>query len=780
MMMDMRQKQMEEMRNQQMEEQRNRLEENRRKLEEANRKRIEEQQAKMEQMRKQQEELMEKAREDKRKREEEVVKKKEEHRATMVIRRAAQRLRMVALPGIEAAKKELEEVMAKELENCYTAIEKVREECQAAINQADAKIAAVEEAKRKEEEKKAAEEQARREKAERHAKLLDDLAGLVNEADAVAKALEGKAAPLANGDDLKTSEEVNEVVEASEAANGELKARTKACMDFVAENRTELQEQPQLRGWGKGAQPPVPVDPEKPTLRILLAKVTELTRGADVTMKALTTNKAKATKKIDAAVKLDSSRKQIMKYDKDGDGLLSRKELQAYAKGEYLFTVPVSDMDLILKVLVEEGKRGVAPARLQRLKTLVGVARERVRDTQRREARLAKEKHVFEMKEAIKEKAEEAAKKAAEASEDAKKLEAATVPLAAKGKALKSTEMGPLAAEADELVKEAKASVAAVRAIVEALGEPEEPELKKLLTTETLKLSAQLTRLDGQISKCEASVSKFRADIAKKDMQEVEAFRSTAIKLMRLHQAKKDLSPEALFKAVDKNKDGRADESDLQNFFRTCEKPTEDGEDSAEGVELSKEEITRLFAYLDEDDEGALSKDMITGLVRCFMKVSKETVLTNVRSIKASKPVRRLEIGEVCELMEGPVSEGNVDLMRTRVRMLKDQVEGWVTPVGNQGTLFLEEREGGLTMKVVKETILTPTFAIAGEGVKEETRKLKNTTRKLKEGELVEVREWMRKEEASGLMRMKVRTTSGQIGWATAVGNSGAVFLEIC
>jgi len=287
------------------------------------------------------------------------------------------------------------------------------------------------------------------------------------------------------------------------------------------------------------------------------------------------------------------------------------------------------------------------------------------------------------------------------------------------------------------------------------------------------------TRLDGQISKCESSISKFRAEITKKDLQEVGVLRARAMKLMRFHQTVKELNPEELFAAVDKNKDGRADESDFQGFFQRCEKPAKNGDATDEAAELTEEDVTRLFTYLDEEDEGALSKDRILGLIRCFMKVVKETVLTNDRSIKGSKPSRRLEVDEVCELLEGPVSEGSVELMRARVRMLKDNAEGWVTPMGNQGTLFLEEREGGLMVKVVKETILTPSFAIAGEGAKEETRKLKTTTRKLKEGELLEVREWMRKEEASGLMRMKVRTSTGQLGWATAVGNSGAVFLEV-
>lgn len=89
---------------------------------------------------------------------------------------------------------------------------------------------------------------------------------------------------------------------------------------------------------------------------------------------------------------------------------------------------------------------------------------------------------------------------------------------------------------------------------------------------------------------------------------------------------------------------------------------------------------------------------------------------------------------------------------------------------------FIEECTGNF--RVVKETILTDSFDLAEK--KEVTRSLHQQTRKLAVGEIVEVREWSKKEENSGLIRMKCRTKSdGRIGWATTVGNSGNVFLEV-
>merc|ERR1719253_781743 len=104
------------------------------------------------------------------------------------------------------------------------------------------------------------------------------------------------------------------------------------------------------------------------------------------------------------------------------------------------------------------------------------------------------------------------------------------------------------------------------------------------------------------------------------------------------------------------------------------------------------------------------------------MKVAKEAVLTDDVSIK-SKPVRRLVEGEVLDILSGPTKEDeDAEVTRLKVKAMSDDIEGWVTPVGNQGTVFLED--GGSTFKVVKETILTGSFVI-GENTEVKDKKLK-------------------------------------------------------
>merc|ERR1712083_430977 len=108
---------------------------------------------------------------------------------------------------------------------------------------------------------------------------------------------------------------------------------------------------------------------------------------------------------------------------------------------------------------------------------------------------------------------------------------------------------------------------------------------------------------------------------------------------------------------------------------------------------------------------------------------------------------------------------------------MSDGTEGWITVDGNREKTFLKDCTG--MFKVVKETILTENFDLA-EKKDENIRAVHQAPKKLAVGDLVEVREWPKKDEASGLTRMKCKTKSGgHIGWATTVGSTGIVFLDV-
>eukprot|EP00928_Gymnodinium_smaydae_P013903 TRINITY_DN15043_c0_g2_i4.p1 TRINITY_DN15043_c0_g2~~TRINITY_DN15043_c0_g2_i4.p1 ORF type:complete len:1469 (-),score=473.54 TRINITY_DN15043_c0_g2_i4:347-4753(-) len=72
-----------------------------------------------------------------------------------------------------------------------------------------------------------------------------------------------------------------------------------------------------------------------------------------------------------------------------------------------------------------------------------------------------------------------------------------------------------------------------------------------------------------------------------------------------------------------------------------------------------------------------------------FYKCVSGTVIQDESPLKTAKPLRRIEVGEVFSLLEGPVAETDLGVLRIRARAEKDGLDGWITVRGNQGTVFL-------------------------------------------------------------------------------------------
>mmetsp|Transcript_104334 Transcript_104334/g.171653 ORF Transcript_104334/g.171653 Transcript_104334/m.171653 type:complete len:398 (+) Transcript_104334:3-1196(+) len=395
-------------------------------------------------------------------------------------------------------------------------------------------------------------------------------------------------------------------------------------------------------------------------------------------------------------------------------------------------------------------------------------------DDKRREARLAKEKKLADLKVELEEKIAEATKAFTEAAAEIQKVEKHQTTLPGKAKVAKAAEMVAGGDEYEGMINEAKAKATTAKDCLTGLEIEVDDELKGFLSAQVKKLTSQLQALEARIAKTTTMLTKYRADASKRDLVELELLWKEALGIIRYHQTAKKLTNEALFLSIATKKDKKIKEAEFLKFFKTCEKPKvkkdEKAEDEAEPDAISEEDLTRLFNHLDSGEEGFIEQESFVNLIRLFMKVLKATVISDSISIKESKTVRRLEPDEVVEVIQGPIKEDDVGVDRLHVKCLSDDVDGWLTPVGNQGTVFL--KEGGGTMKVVKETILTGSFIIGGKDDKK--------TKKLKPGEIVEIREWGRKEESSGLTRMKVKVKSdGTIGWVTSIGNTGIVFLEM-
>lgn len=66
------------------------------------------------------------------------------------------------------------------------------------------------------------------------------------------------------------------------------------------------------------------------------------------------------------------------------------------------------------------------------------------------------------------------------------------------------------------------------------------------------------------------------------------------------------------------------------------------------------------------------------------------TVINDALEVGTAEVLRRLEVGEKLEVVEGPRVDAEVGVVRVKARADSDGVTGWVTLAGNQGTQFLE------------------------------------------------------------------------------------------
>jgi len=300
-------------------------------------------------------------------------------------------------------------------------------------------------------------------------------------------------------------------------------------------------------------------------------------------------------------------------------------------------------------------------------------------------------------------------------------------------------------------------------------GDDLEASLKPWFEGEKKKLQHKVQILETQAARAAEAASKVKSEASRKDAAEVKELGTKVVMALKAHQAEKSLTAEALFKAINTKGGDSFGEDELVAFIG--ELPKAEGQAEA----LKEENVRRAFAAIDEEKAGSVSKTTFDAVLMVLMKVVKDVAITDSIKIKEAKSVRRLEVGEVVQVLEGPAKEEDAAVERVRVKALRDSAEGWVTLAGNQGSRYLQE---GVVFKVVKDTILTEGFDI--EASKEDTRKIKESTRKLRPGELLELREMARKHEGTGLTRMKCKVKSdGAVGYVTTLGNTGIKFVEV-
>merc|ERR1719221_1136014 len=127
--------------------------------------------------------------------------------------------------------------------------------------------------------------------------------------------------------------------------------------------------------------------------------------------------------------------------------------------------------------------------------------------------------------------------------------------------------------------------------------------------------------------------------------------------------------------------------------------------------------------------------------------------------------LRELKEAEVLELIEGPQKVLMQDSSRARVKLTKDDLQGWVTLRNKHGVTFAEPNT---KLYVCKSTVAMTD----GENIQDS-----KVIGKLQEGDMLDALSGEVKQDESGISRVQGKALkSGNVGWITTTGNAGTVF----
>jgi len=408
---------------------------------------------------------------------------------------------------------------------------------------------------------------------------------------------------------------------------------------------------------------------------------------------------ARAAARTAAQSYFDEQRKTLQKYDANGDGFLTKVEVGLFVGEEYGLQLSDSALDSIFNALCvkplsvihfEMDERpeadpvdcypGVPLNAGQQLKMAIGVQREVAREQDRRKK--LEDLH-FEWQRSLE-----------EASVVVGLLEPRVAACQVEAERLTEVIEELKASDVLKAVAVAAKEVAEVEAELNACYVKVNPTLSSqkvddaqrgffLRSADAKTLRMRAGRLTATLKRAAVAHASVRRQVAARSRMDTHLVYTQVANILENHKEDMELQ----LSGLDPDKgDGTMSQADVTSFLRLRWDVLSD---------FPEAEVAAWFAARAEYSDGAgLSRVQLLEPKRVRYKVEKAVAMTKGLSIKESSCVRRLNAGEIVELMEAPQSDEEFDVVRIRIRALRDGVDGYVTIRGNQGTNYIEPCEG--------------------------------------------------------------------------------------
>jgi len=207
-------------------------------------------------------------------------------------------------------------------------------------------------------------------------------------------------------------------------------------------------------------------------------------------------------------------------------------------------------------------------------------------------------------------------------------------------------------------------------------------------------LKTKLLFLEQRLKRIMSLLEKGRLVIKQKEVSRSNEIHLKALKVMDLFREDQSgkglegLPSQDIFAIMDADKDGVIGKDDFHNFFTEVMELA----DEAKRKEFpSLEDLSALFKRSLLEGESGLSLSVFERLLIRYVQVVRPTTMTQHTEIMLGETVREVKMGEILEVLQGPVLCGPMKLPRLLVRATSDSALGWITMAGNAGSVFLKE-----------------------------------------------------------------------------------------
>jgi len=379
----------------------------------------------------------------------------------------------------------------------------------------------------------------------------------------------------------------------------------------------------------------------------------------------------RAERKAAALAQEQERRSRFEKHDLDQDGTLSREEVVAFGKAAHSFEVTEEVLEKILVVL-----EPVTFDKFRMLHQKVAIAKLESQARVRRAEEEERKRVLAEQRQAVQKILDETDAMLATAEENVNMAEYEAKPLT-RDYDQGADEMKAIAGTAQNLVSKAleESEAAAAKLLKVEADCAANVDLRDYAKRDIPRLFSRQERTQGRGARVEATIKKALERAVQKANAEIDQKLTECVAAVHRRVASAEKTRDELFDEAAGGAEALSSEK-----FAAFVKGLDD-------LKLGDGQAERLFEHVALEG-AALSKERFVDVSRLFYKCVKSTVCSEDIAIK-SKTARRLEVGEILEALGGAKMEESVGLLRVRCRATRDDVVGWVTVQGNQGTPFL-------------------------------------------------------------------------------------------